>query len=458
MTSEATEPLVLDINEQVKRQYEKYPYPDYSLFIPLRTQEAYASHSLFAGQLLKEKGITPAIRGAEKSSLLIAGSGDILPFVLSFWEPESTTIHALDLSENNIRRARFRSTFRPHSFHWEVGNLEDSALTLPSSLAHIDSYGVLHHLAKPAEVIERLSRNLQANGTCRIMVYNSATRHWIHQLQAGFHLLGLSAYDSDDLDRAVSLLKELMRVSPRYNERLSPMRKSVFNHSARFVDTFFHAHEGRWLIDEWLDAFEKAGLEPMGLFDRYAELDDLPNPLYRFPTRDELKARVADRRFENNFEIFFTKPSDKVKHQDRALKQPTRWTIKAPPKAWFSYTETNSLALSTRFKLWRAFVKTMSSTEASKIDSLLKSLPTDALKRLARIGAVFPSQAESKELKDLMMQPIHAQMEPPTFQSEVVLQSDIELRRALDNVAREKGKAQSVVDLVMKRWEAGQKI
>ncbi len=115
------EPLVLEINEQVKRQYEVYPYPDYSLFVPLRTQEAFASHSLFSGQLLKEQGIIPAVRGDRNSSILIAGSGDILPFVLSFWEPESSTIHALDLSERNIQRARLRSSFRPHHFRCALG-------------------------------------------------------------------------------------------------------------------------------------------------------------------------------------------------------------------------------------------------------------------------------------------------------------------------------------------------
>ena len=458
MTIDLTESLALDINQRVKRQYETYPYPDYSLFIPLRTQEAYASHSLFAGQLLKEKGKIPAVRARDKAAILIAGSGDVLPFIVSFWEPESTTIHAIDLSESNIKRARFRSTFRPHNFDWQVGNLEDPAFALPKTLAHVDSYGVLHHLAKPQEVIQRMSRNLEANGTCRIMVYNSEARHWIHRVQEGFQLLGLSAYDRSDLDHALILLKELMRVSPRYRERLAPMKASVFHHSARFVDTFFHAHEGRWTIDEWLNAFAEAEWEPIGLYDRYAELDDLPNPLHRFPTREELQSRVADRRFENNFEIYFAKTSQGVQHQDRTLRQPTRWALKAPPQAWFTYTETNRISLVTRFKLWRAFVQTMSHPLAPKIDRLLKTLNPEAVQRLARIGAVFPSNAEATDLKDLMIQAIHKSMEPPSFQPEAILQSDIELRRALEKLARTKGKSESVVDLVMKKWEAGQRI
>lgn len=453
-----TEPLVLEINEQVKRQYETYPYPDYSLFIPLRTQEAYASHSLFSGQLLKEQGITPAVRGESSSSILIAGSGDVLPYVLSFWEPETHTIHAVDLSEKNIQRARLRSTFRPHSFHWQAGNLEDQDFQIPHALAHIDSYGVLHHMAKPKDAIKRLAENLEANGTFRIMVYNSETRHWIHQLQASFHLLGLSAYESRDLNRALSILKELMKVSPRYKERLAPMRSGIFHHSARFVDTFFHAHEGRTTFAEWLEAFAEADLEPIGLFDRYAELDDLPNPLLKFPSLMEMDQRVSDRRFENNFEFFLAKKSPDRTLSDRRQKQPTRWRLKAPPAAWFTYTETSGISLTLRYKLWHAFVKTMNEVEAPKIDRLAKDIKPEALQRLARLGAIFPSQFQSEELKNLLLRPLHDKMEPPTFAREITLQSELGLRKLLEKIALETGRKPETVDLVMKRLEAGQRI
>lgn len=458
MPMDVTEPLVLEINEQVKRQYETYPYPDYSLFVPLRTQEAYASHSLFSGQLLREQGLVPAVRAEEASSILIAGSGDILPFILSFWEPEGHTIHAIDLSERNIQKARLRSTFRPQSFQWQVANLEDQDFRLPTSLAHIDSYGVLHHLAKPKEAILRLAANLESNGTFRVMVYNSETRHWIHQLQASFHLLGLSAYEARDLNRALDILKELMRVSPRYQERLGPMRSGIFHHSARFVDTFFHAHEGRTGLKEWLEAFQEAGLEPIGLYDRYAELDDLPNPLLKFPSVSELTERIADRRYENNFEFYLAKKSPSAQALDRKQKQPTRWRLKAPPKAWFSYTETNFIPWLTRIKLWHAFIKTMNEGQTPSFDPLLKGLKTESIQRLGRVGAIFPSQFQSQEIKDLILKPLHEKMEPPTFAKEVTLQGEAGLRRILEKTAEEKGKNSETVALVLKRLEAGQKI
>jgi hypothetical protein len=454
---QALEPLVLKINEDVKRQYEAYPYPDYSLFIPLRAQEAFASHSLFSGQLLRERGIIPAIRSDKNASILIAGSGDVLPFVLSFWEAESSTIYALDISEKNIQRARLRSIFRPHSFHWRVQNLEDQSWALPSALAHVDSYGVLHHLAKPAECIRRLSENLEMNGTCRIMVYNSSARHWIHQLQASFHLLGLSAFDRSDLDRALTLLKELMRASPRYGERLSPMRTSIFHHSARFVDTFFHAHEGRLTLDEWLKAFADAGLEPIGLYDRYAELDDLKNPLLTFPSVEALTARIADRRFENNFEIFLAKTKETAHHRDRVVKQPTRWGLKMPPKAWFSYTETNALPLILQFKLWRAFVQTMTEVKPPILDKTFRLMKAEAIQRLARVGAIFPSNSESVEIKELMQKPIHDVMDPPEFLAEVSLSKDERLQKLLQDLASVKGRT-SVLPEVMQRLEEGQRV
>ncbi|RZA15596.1 MAG: class I SAM-dependent methyltransferase, partial [Proteobacteria bacterium] len=354
--------LSLDINTRVKMQYEAYPYPDYSLFIPLRNQEAYASHSLFAAQLLREKGRTAPVLTQAKAPILIAGCGDILPFVLSFWEPISHAIHAVDISERNIQRARFRSLLRPNTFYWQVGNIEDTAFKMPENTCHVDSYGVLHHLANPKKALQRLHDHMLPGATMRVMVYNSGARSWIRHLQKAFILLGLSPYDTTDLDAALRLLTHMQTLSPMFKERIFPMKSGILHHSARFVDTFFHAREARLSIDFWLEAFASADLECIGLFDRYAELDDLKNPLLHFPKLKDLQSRVNDRRFENNFEIFLTRkaPVSQTTEPMKKIKFPTRWSIKMPPKAWFTYTETNAIPLAMRFRLWWTFFKTLS--------------------------------------------------------------------------------------------------
>src|SRR5690606_17127172 len=120
-------------------------------------------------------------------------------------------------------------------------------------------------------------------------------RQWIHHLQRALHLLGLSPFDRSDLDAAQSFLQYLAGHSSALKERFAPMRQSIFQHSARFVDTFFHAREARLDLDFWLDAITKNGFRILGIFDRYAELDDLPNPLLSMPEAKAWQDRIADR-------------------------------------------------------------------------------------------------------------------------------------------------------------------
>ncbi len=450
----------LDISARVKLQYEEYPYPDYSFYIPLRTQEAYASHSLFSAHLAREKGLVAPVFELKDIRILIAGSGDILPFILSFWEPETHKLHAVDLSETNLRRARLRSVFRPHAFTWQAGNLEDQTFALPRDLAHVDSYGVLHHLANPALTLQRLSALMLPGATMRVMVYNKEARSWIHHLQRAFALCGLSAYDRKDLDAAVRLLKRLSVISPFFQQRLTPMKAGIFHHSARFVDTFFHAREARLSWEYWSQAFEKAGLDTLGLFDRYAELDDLANPLLTCPSLRELEERALDRRFENNFEIYLRKRGGSPLN-GKALapsKLPTRWRLRMPPKAWFSYSETNRIPLTMRFALWANFLRTLEGKAgAQAFDQAAKSLRPESLQRLARLGAIFPSNFESKDLKNLLISPIHTSMDRPVFAEAVGLRHDPELKQILESALLSKGKTLSCLTLVFARLEAAQK-
>lgn len=454
------ESTALDINARVKLQYEAYPYPDYSLFIPLRTQEAYASHSIFCAQLLRERGRAAPALQLKNPRILIAGCGDILPFVLSFWEPESHHIHAVDLSERNIQRARFRSTLRPHAFHWQAGNLEDTGFPLPEAIAHVDSYGVLHHLANPTQTLQRLHHQMLPGATMRVMVYNSEARGWIQHLQRAFAVLGLSAFDRKDLDHALRILQRLDAISPLFRQRLTPMKAGIFHHSARFVDTFFHAREARIGINHWLESFARIGFESLGLFDRYAELDDLKNPLLLFPSAKSLEVRAQDRRFENNFEIYLTKKaSPSAAEQGRGeTKLPTRFRLRMPPKAWFTYSETHSIPWPMRFQLWHNFLRTLEGRQPPvSFDRQAITIKPEALQRLSRLGAIFPSNFDSQELRALLLRPIHPTMDQPSFAPPAELRQDLELRQMLETLARSKGKSQEALDQVFRRLEAAQK-
>lgn len=446
-----------DITARVRAQYEEYPYPDYSLLIPLRTQEAYASHSLFAARILEQYGQKPIVRLNQQAQVLLAGCGDIYPYMASFWEPRRHHLLAVDLSQTNLQRARLRSLPRLRSIAWQQGNLEDPQFKLPSGLSHIDSYGVLHHMANPSLVLQRFERHLLPGGTARIMVYNSAARHWIHQIQKAFGLLGFSAFNRHDLDQAQRMLERLARLSPPLKDRLAPMRDSIFKHSSRFVDTFFHAREARLDLRFWLKAIEGSGLNIIGLFDRYAELDDLSNPLLDVPSAQDLDDRVGDRRFENNFEFYLAKLAPRSHSMITTRRLPGSPMLKSPPQSWFAYEETSSIPWLARRKLWLHFLRGICAQSFESIDPWAARLKPETLQRLARIGAIFPDDFHSRELQDLIRRPIHNRMEAPDFAAAGPIRSDRELQAEITRILIDKKQPQTHREAILNRFEAAQK-
>lgn len=450
-----------NINDRVKAQYEAFPYPHYNLLLPLRSQEAYASNSLFAARVLEQQGMEPALRTRPGPAVLLAGCGDTLPYMATFWEPRGHRITALDLSTASLRRARFRSFPRFRPIYWRQGNLEDPSLDLPPMMSHIDCYGVLHHLADPAAVLKRFERGLLPGGTLRVMVYNSGARTWLRHLQRALDLLGLSAFESGDLDRGRRLLENAAAVSPALKQRFAPMQ-GAFANPARFVDTFLHAREARLGLDYWLRAIEEAGLRLAGLFDRYGELDDLPNPLLQVPGREAWMERIADRRFENNLELFLAKPgaARKAAPGAPAAKLPSLHSFMAPPMAWFEYEETRNLPWMARRTLWTHFLDVLGGPggrgQTDSLDALGGRLDPRSLQRLARIGAIFPDDFESKELRDLLSLPIHASMEPPDFGAPGPVIHDPILRAQVQIILQEKGRPSKYLERVMARLEAAQ--
>ncbi len=415
------------ISSAVQSMYEAFPYPDYSLFVPLRWQEAYASTSLFSRQLLRHKlGYTP--RYSTNPRLLIAGCGDIQTSILSHWEPRSHALLSVDLSARSLRKARLRSwmMLRPSSF--QQANLEDPQSMPRGPFQHIDAYGVLHHLANPARALQALSESLQPGGTMRIMVYNSRARRWMFQLSRFFALLGLSAYKVQDLAEARRLLRILAQV-PALKERLQAMQP-IIQENARLVDAFFHAREARLGLSYWTQSWQEAGLEPLGLMDRYAELDDLKNPLITLPSLEAWDDRIHDLRFENNLELYLWKKlgiSSSAEGPAQDYRVPFGLRRRLPPLAWFRYNETRSIPRADCWRLWQAFLNWQFHGKGPVLDKLCRHFSESALQRLSRLGVVFPDQFQSRSLKKILESPMQPSMDIPKIPEAMDLQSNREL-------------------------------
>jgi SAM-dependent methyltransferase len=440
---------------RVRAQYEAFPYPAYGLWLPLRGQEAYASHSLFAARLLEQRGREPALRRAAAPAVLLAGCGDVFPYLAACWEPRRHRLIAADISARSLRRARLRCLPRLRALDWRRGDLGDEAFPLPADLSHIDCFGVLHHLARPEAALARFGRLLAPGGTARIMVYNSAARGWIRHLQRAFALLGLSGASARDRAEARALLDLLSEASPALRERLARARDAL-SHPARFVDTFFHAREARLGPAFWLDAAARAGLEPIGLFDRYGELDDLPNPLLEMPAAGALRDRIADRRCEGDLELFLARPGPPRGAGSAApIRLPSAHALRSPPRSWSGYRETCRLPWGLRLRAWRHFLSNLTGRPA-RADAWAARLPPGAFARLGRLGAVFPDECASAELKALLLAPLEAEMEPPLFAAPADLGKHGVLRARIDARLRGRPRAEKRAALVLARLQAAQ--
>ncbi|MBM4251260.1 MAG: class I SAM-dependent methyltransferase [Deltaproteobacteria bacterium] len=395
------------IVKAVRALYEVHPYPHYPLFAKPRWQDGYLTHSHFAARLAGDllggaAGVDPAQFSLPATNVLIGGGGEILPYIMRKWESQDHRIVTVDLSASSLRRARWRCKWYPRSIRFEHGDLDQylkrcSQPCSAEAFSHIDVYGVLHHMANPSETLKLLGESLLPGGTVRLMVYNTAARSWIHELQRVFQLLGIDPASNADIAFALHILRLAAAKLPAVADRLGQMGMGTMSNRARFADTFLHPREARLPIATWYQAIARAGLEVVGLFDRYAELDDLANPLWHPPTTEELEARLADRRFENNLELFLVRRRDEGAGTS-AIKRPRPkswlwpYMLKAPPSQWFSYRETSEIPLPLRLTIWHAHLRWVMHGSTEGVSAMLSRLSGTALQRLVRIGAILPGQ------------------------------------------------------------------
>ncbi len=414
-----TSPLIARVAEF----YESFPYPQYPLLARPRFQDGYAASSRFAGKLYENLLLRPAAISRPMSqvhprlkTVLLGGSGETLPYVIRRLEPASHRLLCIDLSERSLKRARMRLIGHRHHTEFTRSDINEylqkqGLVTGPYD--HVDLYGVLHHLPDPSVTLQLLESRMAPYGTMRLMVYNSPARSWIRHIQHVFQQLHLSPYASADRQKARELLRRLRDISPSAAERLQGMGDHTLLNDARFADTFFHVREAHISPQKWLDMLHNAGLQIYSLFDRYAELDDLPNPLWQPPEISELSARTKDCRFENNLELFVCRADERIEPPNKLIPLPETHLhqilpllLRRPPSRWFAYEETRDVPWPIRWQLWHRHVCYASGYRRRSVDKLLTALPLSCGQRLARLGAIFPLQVQNIDMRTRLHAPM----------------------------------------------------
>ena len=393
---------ILDVLQKVAALYNRFPYPNYPLLARPRWQDGFLTSSYFAGRLCSQGIHGHVTPHAPRGDVLVAGCGEMLPYIIRKWEPAGATVVNVDLSRRSLGRGRIRTLFcRGASEFHEQDILEflEECGARGRTFAHMETFGMLHHMDDPSPAVQAMARQLAPGGTIRVMVYNSPARKWIHALQDYFSVILRDQLETDIVAatrHARRILQEFAETSPLIADRLRAIGPGTLKNPARLADTFLHPHELRWPIEKWFSEFSRAGLRLAGLFDRYGELDDLPNPLWNFLTRQDmaklLADRAADRRFEGNLEMIWTRPAEThsdEKNSSRDARHLTRLKFRGPPHIWFDFEETRHLAMSNRARLWHAFL------DAKKTGPEVWGKNDRTLQRLARLGAIMPDQLDA---------------------------------------------------------------
>ncbi|MBF0440698.1 MAG: hypothetical protein HQK54_02225 [Oligoflexales bacterium] len=416
-----------NLSQSVRAMYEAFPYPCYPLLMKPKWQEGYIGSSSLITRLSDQNTSSQESIIAGKNqiiphrgkNILVAGCGEAQPYILRKLEPGSNIMYFLDFSTISIIRSRLRLIldFKKSKFL----NLDLNEFLKEykgQSFHHIDCYGVLHHLPTPSRTIELLKNVLHPAGTMRIMIYNKRSRSWIHNIERAFSLLKLDPYDSKDLLLARKVLDQCEKHSESLSTRLKCIGIDNLKIDSRLVDTFFHRREARIEISRWLEIFDNAGLVPFALFDRYAELDDLPNPLWKMPSAEQLTIRSNSGIFENNLELFVrhkshpsanfeNKDQKKIKLMMHEYFHCLKSHLVSPPSRWFSYDETKTIPLHHKYCLWHRHLNFLFKNEDYEIGrKTIDGVPFQALCRLARIGAIFKKQIPDKSLADELSGPM----------------------------------------------------
>ncbi|MGB0680135.1 MAG: class I SAM-dependent methyltransferase, partial [Polyangiales bacterium] len=182
----------MHVEEQVRAQYEAFPYPPRRI-----TDDAPA-------QILSPLENLPFIlhhsRGghwpmSKPWRVLVAGGGTGDAIVELGVQLKTAGIEAeltyLDLAERALNIARARA--ERHGVHatFHRASLLDTAARGLGPFDYINCSGVLHHLPDPGAGLRALAAVLAPGGTMGIMLYGALGRIGVYQAQQMLQLLGL---------------------------------------------------------------------------------------------------------------------------------------------------------------------------------------------------------------------------------------------------------------------------
>jgi SAM-dependent methyltransferase len=241
----------LDVTEEVRSFYERYPYPP-----PVNALDKY--QSLWQDRQRRRADyhlFWPAKPYKEDQSILVAGCGTSQAAKHAIRWPASQ-VTGIDCSSTSVRHTEELKE------KYNLKNLRVRELAvecvndLDMAFDQIVCTGVLHHLSDPDAGLSALRSVLKPDGAMHLMVYAPYGRTGVYMLQEFCRRLGIRATNEEIRD-----LISALRALP-FGHPLETLLKqaSDFRHEAAIADALLHPRDRAYSVPQLFDFLEKAGL------------------------------------------------------------------------------------------------------------------------------------------------------------------------------------------------------
>jgi ubiquinone/menaquinone biosynthesis C-methylase UbiE len=227
-----------ETSARVRRQYERFPYPDYDPDWD-RPQLLVSGHlSLMSEVIWAGKKSTQGLR------VLDAGCGTGSPLVAMAMAYPDTDITAVDFSETSLAKARWLA--KEHGvknvrfFNCSIERLPELGLTFD----FVSASGVLHHLPDPAAGLRAIGQVLDPQGAVSIMLYGKYGRTGVYMLQEALRLL--TETEGPELSaETIRFAYRLAREVPSWHPMAARSRGREMQEGkeAGIVDLLLHAND-----------------------------------------------------------------------------------------------------------------------------------------------------------------------------------------------------------------------
>lgn len=258
------------MNEDLRVQYENYPYPPRDpadearrLVTGSPSHILEIDHHIFAGKRPKSGPFRALVAGG--------GTGDAT--VMLAQQHASAGIEAeivhLDISEASTAIARARVEARGLT---NVKFLHGPIEALPglgeAPFDYIDCCGVLHHLADPSAGLMALSGALTPGGGMGIMVYAPLGRTGVYHAQSMLRMIAPESPDAPDQDR-IATARQLLSDLPETNwlRRNPHVSDHIDQGDAGLYDLLLHRRDRAYSVPELAELLSQGGMRPVAFAD-----------------------------------------------------------------------------------------------------------------------------------------------------------------------------------------------